>query len=240
MSDKCAGMHAAALVKGHGSESGRTRPTNRLCKEVLQGHANAVGQGDGLQRDGRVAEEKEDGGVEREAADDRDVRERGGTVQEQRDVEVVLPCVGDEVLRLVWVRDLVLEPVFLQLHTTEAGEESAKGIEKLGVGVGVARNGPNDEFLDIWEVPEELDDAGIQFIDVRHGLLVQPGLYDKPTDVYAQVGGLLQKSSHSGGLEVEQREGAKEERCCDFCTTLTGPRRQHISMKLLHANHWNG
>lgn len=57
--------------------------------------------------------------------------------------------------------------------------------------IGIARKGPNDELLDIWEVSEELYEARIQFINIWNGLLVHSGLYYKSTDVHAQVRSLL-------------------------------------------------
>lgn len=59
------------------------------------------------------------------------------------------------------------------------------------MGISIARDGPNDEFLDIWEVSEKLYDAGIKFINIWDGLLIQSGLYYKSMDVSAQGGGLL-------------------------------------------------
>ena len=98
---------------------------------------------------------------------------------------MILPCVGDEFLGLFRVRNFVLEPFFLELHRTEAGEEGSKGVEKLRMGKGVARDGPNDKLLDIWEVAKELDDAGIKFINIGNGLLIHSRLYYEPADVCA-------------------------------------------------------
>ncbi len=55
------------------------------------------------------------------------------------------------------------------------------------MGISVARNGPNDELFDIWEVSEELDDTGIKFINIWNALLVQAGVDYESADVCAQI-----------------------------------------------------